>query len=123
VKRCPVCHLEFPDKLLFCDQDGASLVKIAPTLQGKLTVSQPDGRQWEAVLSDNPVVLGKAPDSDIFIEDTAISRKHARIEKRGESHFIKDLNSLNGTLVNNQNIGQQEIELKDSDEIGIGRTN
>ena len=122
MKRCPVCHREFSDKILFCDQDGASLVKIAPAVQAKLMISQPDGEHREVILPDTPVTLGKLPDNEIFIEDTAISRKHARIEKRGESHYIKDLNSLNGTLVNGQNIGQQEIELKDGDEIGLGRT-
>ena len=122
MKRCPVCHLEFSDKILFCDQDGASLVKIAPALQAKLMINQPDGEHREVILSDTAVTLGKLPDNEIFIEDTAISRKHSRIEKRGERHFIKDLNSLNGTMVNGQNIGQQEIELKDGDEIALGRT-
>lgn len=122
MKRCPVCHREFSDKILFCDQDGASLVKVAPALQAKLIISQSGSGSREVLLSDKPVTLGKLPDNEVFIEDTAISRKHARIEKRGESHFIKDLNSLNGTLVNGQHIGQQEIELKDGDEIGLGRT-
>jgi serine/threonine-protein kinase len=87
-----------------------------------LIVSQPDGSRSEIVLSDKPVNLGNAADNDVVIEDIAISRHHARLEKRSEAYFISDLKSLNGTLVNGQNIGQREVALNEGDQIALGRT-
>lgn len=122
MKRCPVCHREFADTLIFCDRDGAKLASAAPEFKAKLILNQPDGGQKEIPLPHRTVTIGKTPDNDIVIADTAISRKHACIEHRGEHYLIKDLNSLNGTVVNGQNIGQQEVELKEGSRITIGRT-
>ena len=66
------------------------------------------------------VVLGRALEADIRLNDSRASRLHARIEATEENtHFtIKDLGSTNGTLVNGQVI--EEVALKNGDKILIG---
>ena len=122
MKRCPSCNREFTDSYTFCDQDGATLTSIASAFEARLIIHQSDDQPREIVLSAKPVTLGKTADNDIVILDGAISRKHARLERHGDSCFIKDLGSLNGTSVNGENIGEHERELKDGDEITVGRT-
>lgn len=50
--------------------------------------------------SGNTAYVGRLPDNDIQIRDKTISRKHLRIQRRGDKFVIRDLNSKNGTLVN-----------------------
>lgn len=125
MKRCPVCQTEFADRYTFCDQDGSALNVVdanQKALQAQLTIHLPDGSEQTHNLPVNPVVIGKAPECDLTIQDGAISRRHAQIEKRDGTVFVKDLNSLNGTFVNDRKIGDQDQELKDGDKIGLGRT-
>jgi pSer/pThr/pTyr-binding forkhead associated (FHA) protein len=45
------------------------------------------------------ISLGRAPDNDVQIMDKSVSRKHARITKKGTAFFIEDLHSKNGTFI------------------------
>ncbi len=65
-------------------------------------------------------VLGRNSSSQICIDDTLASDRHARIEKRGDSYFLRDLNTPTGTFVNNTRI--VEIQLSDGDILRIGLT-
>lgn len=121
MKCCPACQREFTDNYSFCDQDGTTLVGVTE-IEARLTIRQSDGQTREVLLPPRPLNIGKNPDNDIVITDGAISRRHISVEKRNDRCFIKDLGSLNGTSVNGKKIGAEERELKDGDEIGIGRT-
>ena len=121
MKRCPACQRDFTDNYSFCDQDGTTLVGVTE-IEARLTIRQTDGQTREVLLPPRPLSIGKNPDNDIVITDGAISRRHLSIEKRNDRCFIKDLGSLNGTSVNGKKIGAEERELKDGDEISIGRT-
>ncbi len=68
---------------------------------------------------DGPFALGRGPENRIFLNDTAVSRKHAQIEVRNGSYWIEDLNSKNGTKVNGTLI-QGPTQLKPGDRIDIG---
>ncbi|MBS1787251.1 MAG: MFS transporter [Acidobacteria bacterium] len=125
MKRCPVCQTEFADRYTFCDQDGSALNAIdarSNESQAQLIVRQSDGRTQTLNVSAKSVVIGKAPECDLTIQDGAISRRHAQIETRDGKVFVKDLNSLNGTFVNDRKIGDQDQKLNDGDKIGLGRT-
>jgi len=63
--------------------------------------------------------IGRAPDNDLVLRDPATSGHHARVERRGNSFFVVDLGSTNGTLVNGDVV--QERELTDGDSITIGQ--
>jgi pSer/pThr/pTyr-binding forkhead associated (FHA) protein len=63
--------------------------------------------------------IGRATDSQIFLDDVTVSRKHAAIEVEGGVFTIQDLGSLNGTYLNNQSISKSA--LKTGDEIQVGK--
>ena len=69
---------------------------------------------------------GAFPEIDLENDDieAKISRKHAVLEKKGNKVTIQDVGSLNGTFVNRGNRLEpgQTIELKDGDEIIVGKT-
>ena len=68
-------------------------------------------------LEERTYVLGRGTDVDIQINDSGISRKHLSIEV-SESIFIKDLNSTNGTFINDEKI--TEFNTKDDVTFKIG---
>ena len=98
------------------------MASVAPEMQARLTIHQPDGGTREVTLTTKPLIIGKAPECDIVLADGAISRRHAEIERRADKVFIRDLKSLNGTIVNDQKLGEQSYELKDGDKLRLGRT-
>jgi FHA domain len=66
-------------------------------------------------------VLGRAPTSDVQIEDAFASSAHARVFPRGQSMYIEDLGSTNGTYLNERQLEAVE-ELRPDDTIRIGET-
>jgi pSer/pThr/pTyr-binding forkhead associated (FHA) protein len=70
------------------------------------------------LLEDERTTTGRRPDSDVFLDDVTVSRNHARIERRGDSFFVQDDGSLNGTYVNGERV--EETKLASGDEIQIG---
>ncbi len=70
---------------------------------------------------DSPVTrAGRHPESDIFLDDITVSRRHAEFS-RGEDGrtILRDVGSLNGTYVNRQRIDEQV--LAPGDEVQIGK--
>jgi type III secretion system YscD/HrpQ family protein len=72
-----------------------------------------DGEDW---------IIGRDPDeADFVLEDSTVSRKHARITKAAEGLVLRNLSRINPTLVNGQ-IDEDDILLTEGDEIQIGDT-
>lgn len=93
-----------------------------PKIIAKLYITLPDGAKQEAVLPGYPVIIGKAPGSDILINDSGVSRQHANIRLQTGQYFIADLGSLNGVYVNNRKLAQDETcPLNHGDKIQLGR--
>jgi diguanylate cyclase (GGDEF)-like protein len=65
------------------------------------------------------VLIGRGSDCTIHIDDSSVSRKHARVEPRPAGYFAIDLGSTNGTFVNDATI-QQEQPLDDGDYLRVG---
>lgn len=63
--------------------------------------------------------LGRLAGNDIVIDNLAVSGYHARLSLDGGHYVLEDLNSLNGTFINNQRV--HKASLKDGDEIVIGK--
>ncbi len=71
------------------------------------------------LLDDDEVMSGRHPDSDIFLDDVTVSRKHA-VFRRSEGVFrVQDVGSLNGTYVNRKLV--DEAVLSTGDEVQIGK--
>jgi pSer/pThr/pTyr-binding forkhead associated (FHA) protein len=62
---------------------------------------------------------GRHPDSDIFLDDVTVSRRHAEFYRHGDRFTVRDVGSLNGTYVNRDRI--EEAELFGGDEVQIGK--
>ena len=69
-------------------------------------------------IGEQPLVIGRAPECEFQITDRSISRQHTRIWRDPAGYRIKDLDSTNKTLLNDQPI--IEAELRDGDQIAIG---
>lgn len=71
-------------------------------------------------LLDAPVTTtGRHPDSDIFLDDVTVSRKHAVFQQDGDTFVVRDVGSLNGTYVNKTRI--DTAVLRTGDEVQIGK--
>ena len=68
-----------------------------------------------------PVVIGRAPASDIVIDEPFVSATHARFTLQGPALVLEDLGSTNGTLVNGHGI-TQPVTLREGDEVQVGDT-
>ena len=71
------------------------------------------------LLDSNEISIGRSPESDVFLDDVTVSRKHARIERTGNVFSVLDTHSLNGTYVNSVSITSQVLRM--GDEIQIGK--
>jgi len=73
----------------------------------------------EIPLGTRPLTIGRAPDNDIPIDNLAVSNYHARVYLEAGSLVVEDLNSLNGSFLND--IRVERAMLKDGDTILIGK--
>ena len=72
-------------------------------------------------LLDQPVTpAGRHPNSDIFLDDVTVSRRHAEFRRENGEFQIADISSLNGTYVNRKPVAS--ARLANGDEIQIGKS-
>ncbi len=77
------------------------------------------GDEKETVrLSEEPTVIGRSRSSDLLLDDSAVSRAHARITQAEGTHVLEDLGSLHGTFLNGTRI-EGPTQLKSTDRILI----
>jgi len=62
---------------------------------------------------------GRHPDSDIFLDDVTVSRRHAEFYRHADHFTVRDVGSLNGTYVNRERI--EESALSTGDEVQVGK--
>jgi pSer/pThr/pTyr-binding forkhead associated (FHA) protein len=70
-------------------------------------------------LKQGDMKIGRKPGCEIHIDNLAISGEHANIYTVGDDSFIQDLNSTNGTFINNKKIAKHH--LKNGDAVIIGK--
>ena len=71
------------------------------------------------LLDDAEVSTGRHPDSDIFLDDVTVSRKHAVFVQESDGYAVRDVGSLNGTYVNRELV--DHAGLRTGDEVQIGK--
>lgn len=71
------------------------------------------------LLDQDVTTAGRHPDSDIFLDDVTVSRRHAEFRREGNGYTVHDVGSLNGTYVNRERI--DAVALSGGDEVQIGK--
>lgn len=85
----------------------STLVAVHPEVQGE-----------KFFLDQDVCTLGRTASCDIVVQNGAISRLHAKIERQGPRYVLYDTNSANGTFVNGRRLTEPHL-LQDQDEIGL----
>jgi pSer/pThr/pTyr-binding forkhead associated (FHA) protein len=143
VAYCPECGHHNREAARFCGRCGASLLEPdageatqafaafvdeegdaeagddAPE-GAMLVIRIGGGRAGEQFsLAADHMAIGRAENSDIFLDDITVSREHAVLDRREDGQHLSDSGSLNGTYVNRQRI--ESVRLADGDELQIGK--
>jgi pSer/pThr/pTyr-binding forkhead associated (FHA) protein len=71
------------------------------------------------LLDSDVTTAGRHPESDIFLDDVTVSRRHAEFQREGRTFAVGDVGSLNGTYVNRERIDR--MALSGGDEVQIGK--
>jgi diguanylate cyclase (GGDEF)-like protein len=98
-----------PDRPVSVTNRNACLVHIYPTGVGM-------GSRY--TLTDEPLVIGRGNDCEIRINDHSVSRRHARLQPGVDGYYAVDLQSTNGTYVND--VPASMCKLKDGDYLRVG---
>ena len=107
-------------------RDLETVVHELPLATIVADLSQPslvlfDGETTRRVpLGGEAVVIGRDADADVPLDDPAVSRRHARVERAKEGFVVVDLESRNGTFVAEQRVERRA--LRDGDTIVVGST-
>jgi Inner membrane component of T3SS, cytoplasmic domain/zinc-ribbon domain len=142
---CARCGHENPDDSRFCSSCGAPLSPgaeettltlsaveaadqedeleryldgLAPGV-GLLVVRHGPDAGSSYRLDKETTAIGRHPDSDVFLDDITVSRRHVVIEHDDDGYAMRDTGSLNGTYVNKKRV--DEARLHYGDEVQIGR--
>ena len=143
---CNNCGHRNPSDANFCSSCGAVLspgspdatITLHPTDEGETTEDYPDVTSVEIphgagvlvvsrgpnigaryLLAEDVVKAGRHPESDIFLDDITVSRRHVEISPANGGYSVRDVGSLNGTYVNRERI--DEVPLAPGDEVQIGK--
>jgi hypothetical protein len=84
-----------------------------------LVVRRGMGEGASYLLTGDVVTAGREPDSDLFLDDVTVSRRHAELRRMADGWLLRDTGSLNGTYVNRRRI--EEAALEAGDEVQIGK--
>ena len=71
------------------------------------------------LLDHDVTTSGRHPDSDIFLDDVTVSRRHAEFHRGPAGFTVRDVGSLNGTYVNRERV--ESATLSNTDEVQIGK--
>jgi hypothetical protein len=101
-------------------EEVAGAAAEVPEGVGVLVVRRGPNAGSRFLLDAETTALGRHPDSDIFLDDITVSRRHAIVRRlAGGGYELRDDGSLNGTRLNNELI--EAKALRSLDEIQVGR--
>jgi len=75
------------------------------------------GQRW--TIREDLLVIGRGGECDLVLPERQVSREHIRVFRDGDTYYLEDLDSKNGTWVNGKQIKAATIPLRDGDEIQI----
>lgn len=112
-------HVELPADLdrSLSTQDQATVDALRPGTALLVVLRGPNtGARF--LLDADEVSAGRHPDSDIFLDDVTVSRRHAVFVRLGEVFEVRDVGSLNGTYVNRERVDSGRLQAGDEVQIG-----
>ena len=103
------------------DESGAdaAAVEALPAGTALLVVRRGPNAGSRFLLDSDLTTAGRHPESDIFLDDVTVSRRHAEFYRQGGSFTVRDVGSLNGTYVNRERI--EVAGLNGGDEVQVGK--
>ncbi|HEY5494893.1 MAG TPA: FHA domain-containing protein [Candidatus Anoxymicrobiaceae bacterium] len=144
---CPACGKNNPEESAYCCQCGSylavtpqgdttiTLTPVEADVENEEEIAVPEEELTAGaamlvvkrgpnagtrfVLTKPVTTVGRHPESDMFLDDITVSRRHAEISNEDGSFRIVDMGSLNGTYVNKLRV--EEADLSSGDEIQIGK--
>ena len=100
------------------EEAGAPLAELDAG-QALLVIQRGPNAGSKFLIDKDVTTAGRHPESDIFLDDVTVSRRHAEFRRDDGKFFIRDAGSLNGTYVNRQRV--EEAQLVSGDELQIGK--
>ncbi len=113
----PAETVEGSDRPLAAADQAA--IDALPAGSALLVVERGPNTGARFLLDGDRTTAGRRPESDIFLDDVTVSRKHAEFVRRGGQFVVRDVGSLNGTYVQRDRI--DEVVLRAGDEVQIGK--
>ncbi|QPK94697.1 FHA domain-containing protein [Actinomyces sp. zg-332] len=102
---------------ILSEEDKAAVVAL-PFGSALLIVKSGPSVGSRFLLNSQTITVGRHPDSDIFLDDVTVSRKHAIFEASNGGFLVRDAGSLNGTYVNRELVDTCELSVGDEVQIG-----
>ncbi len=90
---------------------------LSGTHEPRLTIYS-QGRSWDVSLAGDGITIGRDPLAEVVLDHPGVSRRHARIERRGARFVVRDLSSTNGTWAGGERIEERLLEPADTIRIG-----
>lgn len=100
-------------------QTPAAGVEALPAGSALLVVKRGPNAGSRFLLDQAMTSAGRHPDSDIFLDDVTVSRRHAEFRRDVTEFAVVDVGSLNGTYVNRRRIDAAPV--RTGDEVQIGK--
>ncbi len=101
------------------DETSVGLTEHLPAGTALLVVRRGPNAGSRFLLDADVTSAGRHPESDIFLDDVTVSRRHAEFRRSGGQFTVHDVGSLNGTYLNRERI--DTAELTGGDEVQIGK--
>jgi pSer/pThr/pTyr-binding forkhead associated (FHA) protein len=101
------------------DLAGDLLGEALPAGFALLVVQRGPNAGSRFLLDKQVTTAGRGPDSDIFLDDVTVSRRHAVFTRTDDGFVVEDVGSLNGTYLNRERI--EKAEVGNGDEVQIGK--
>jgi pSer/pThr/pTyr-binding forkhead associated (FHA) protein len=101
------------------DAEGARIAETLPPGSALLVVRRGPNAGSRFLLDTEVTTAGRHPESDIFLDDVTVSRRHAEFRREAGVFTVRDVGSLNGTYVNRERV--ESATLANADEVQIGK--
>ncbi|MDP3712826.1 MAG: FHA domain-containing protein [Mycobacteriales bacterium] len=101
------------------DEPAGSTVEALPAGSALLVVKRGPNAGSRFLLDAATTTAGRHPESDIFLDDVTVSRRHAEFVREEHGFLVRDVGSLNGTYLNRERI--EAAALTGGDEVQIGK--